>query len=255
MRYGKTLNPTATPQTEPVPGKDQVANSAGGYSFQLDKWKQLERFLILGTEKGTYYISEQKLTLANAQSALECIKADGMKAIKMAVDVSHSGRASKNDSAIFVLALAIKYGSDEVRKHAYASIPTICRTGTHMFTLAQALTDLGKGWGRGLKSAIAKWYLGDANKIAYQVAKYQSRNVGDKWSNADLLRLSHPKTTDPALNALFKWVVDGEETPDVPALIKGFELAKKATSAAAVVSLILEYGLPRECVPTQYVVT
>lgn len=47
----------ATPQHAPVPGSNQVANLAGGYA-----WQRLMRFLVLGTEGGTYYISEQSLT-------------------------------------------------------------------------------------------------------------------------------------------------------------------------------------------------
>ena len=38
-------------QQEALPG--QVQNSAGGYSYVVDKWTQLERFLILGTTGGT----------------------------------------------------------------------------------------------------------------------------------------------------------------------------------------------------------
>ena len=31
-----------------------VENNAGGFVFKLDEWKQLERFLILGSEGGTF---------------------------------------------------------------------------------------------------------------------------------------------------------------------------------------------------------
>lgn len=44
-----------TPQTEPLPG--QVLNAAGGFYFLIDDWALLDRFLILGTEAGTYYVS------------------------------------------------------------------------------------------------------------------------------------------------------------------------------------------------------
>ena len=47
---------TKTPQSQPIPGKKMVANSAGGYSFAVDKWTGLQRFLILGAEGGTYYL-------------------------------------------------------------------------------------------------------------------------------------------------------------------------------------------------------
>ena len=44
------LNATETPQGLPIPGRDMVENNAGGFVFKLDEWKQLERFLILGSE-------------------------------------------------------------------------------------------------------------------------------------------------------------------------------------------------------------
>ena len=56
-------NQRQTPQTEPIPGKLMVANSAGGYAFAVDKWRRLTRFLVLGSEGGTYYITQKALTI------------------------------------------------------------------------------------------------------------------------------------------------------------------------------------------------
>ncbi len=95
-----------TPQNAPVPGSNQVPNSAGGYAWQLDPWQRLMRFLVLGTEGGTYYISEQSLTRDNAANALRCLAEDGERFVRTVVDVSENGRAYKNDPAIFALALA-----------------------------------------------------------------------------------------------------------------------------------------------------
>ena len=41
------------------PGSTQVRNSNSGYSWQVDDWTRLDRFLILGAEGGTYYIGER----------------------------------------------------------------------------------------------------------------------------------------------------------------------------------------------------
>ena len=41
-----TYNTKVTPQSEPIPGSNQVPNSAGGHSFQVDIWTRLNRFLI-----------------------------------------------------------------------------------------------------------------------------------------------------------------------------------------------------------------
>ena len=58
----------ATPPSQPIPGSAQVPNSAGGYVWSVDDWTRLDRFLILGTEGGTYYISERKLSLDNCDA-------------------------------------------------------------------------------------------------------------------------------------------------------------------------------------------
>jgi hypothetical protein len=50
--FGKRAQ--ATPQTEPIPGSQQVANNAGGFSFQIDDMQRLQRFLILGSSSNTY---------------------------------------------------------------------------------------------------------------------------------------------------------------------------------------------------------
>ncbi|MEO0563148.1 MAG: hypothetical protein AAF125_13655, partial [Chloroflexota bacterium] len=66
---------THTPQSMPIPGSNQVQNSAGGYSFEVDQWTLMTRFLILGSEGGSYYASAQKLTRDNAVNVAKCIEA------------------------------------------------------------------------------------------------------------------------------------------------------------------------------------
>jgi 60 kDa SS-A/Ro ribonucleoprotein len=99
---------TRTPQTAALPGRaaEQVPNSAGGFVWRIDLWKQLERFLILGAEGGTFYIEERKLTLDNATSVLASLKTDGERAVETVTAISTAGRAPRNTPALFVLALA-----------------------------------------------------------------------------------------------------------------------------------------------------
>jgi len=37
----------------------QVKNNAGGYVFKMDDMRRCERFLIMGSEGGTYYAKEK----------------------------------------------------------------------------------------------------------------------------------------------------------------------------------------------------
>ena len=61
------------PQRMPLPGTSQVPNSAGGFAWAVDDWTRLDRFLILGSEGGSYYASEPALTRESAQAVLQII--------------------------------------------------------------------------------------------------------------------------------------------------------------------------------------
>lgn len=251
----KHVSKKVTPQSEPIPGSAQVANSAGGFAFAVDDWTRLDRFLVLGSDGGSYYASEKKLTLENAKSVLACLKADGPRAVNRIVEISVAGRAPKNDPAIFALAMAASEGDEDTKRVAFAAIPSVCRIGTHLFQFAAAVNEQ-RGWGRGLRNAIAAWYLEkDAKDVAYQATKYQQR---DGWAHRDLLRLSHPKAegnTQTVLNWIVKgWPEVGAEPHPQKALLPiwAMEKAKRADTKAELVKLIAEYDLPRECIPTKW---
>lgn len=247
----KHISNKATPQTELVPGKNQVFNSAGGASFQITPWQLLDRFLILGSEGGSYYVSERKLTKDNAQNVIECIKADGLRVVNRIVEVSHSGRAPKNDPALLALALCATYGNDSTKAYAMAKLPEVARIGTHLFHFAEFANSL-RGWGRLLRTGVRNWYEGkEVTELANQVIKYQQR---DGWSHRDLLRLAHPKTDDALRNSVYRYVVKGKEGIEygtqMPTLIIAFEQAKTADTKT-LVKLITDQGLTREMVPTE----
>ena len=131
----KTLQPTSV--QDPVFGKNQVQNNAGGFVFDIGKWKTLERFLILGTEGGTYYVSEKKLTLDNLTNLQSCIIEDPARVINTAVEISDAGRALKNEPAIFALVSVLKTSKNEdARKLAALNLNKVVRTGTHRATAA-----------------------------------------------------------------------------------------------------------------------
>jgi 60 kDa SS-A/Ro ribonucleoprotein len=234
-------------------------NSAGGYVWAVDNWTRLERFLILGSEAGTYYAGERELTIENIAAVRECLKADGVRVLKNVVEISAAGRAPKNDPALFVLAMATspKFADAKTNAAALEALPQVARTGTHLCNFA-AFVENVRGWGRGLRSAVASWYLEKpATELAYQMLKYQRRN---NWSHRDLLRLAHPKAKTAAHNALFQWAVEGETghlaTPQILdgelRQVHAFERAKKAAGEDEVVRLIEDYRLTHEMIPSEW---
>src|SRR5450755_582427 len=254
FKISKYFSTKSTPQTEAIPGSDQVPNSAGGFTWELDDWARLDRWLVLGSERGTFYVGERELTRANATIVQRCIAQDGLRTIHRIVDISVSGRAPKNDPAIFSLAMAAKLGDEATRRAAYAALPKVCRIGTHLMHFVEYAQAFG-GWGRGMRRAIGSWFNNLApSDLAYQLAKYQSR---DGWSNRDLLRLAHPRAASPSHDRLFSWVVKGELAAEAAAdpalaLVTAMIELRSLTAAKAVATKIREAKLPRECVPTEW---
>jgi 60 kDa SS-A/Ro ribonucleoprotein len=254
FKFTKYFSTKQTPQREPIAGTAQVPNAAGGYTWQLDDWARLDRFLVLGCESGTYYVGERALTRDNARVVARCLAADGVRTINRIVAISHSGRAPKNDPAIFSLAMAAKLGDEPTRRAAYSALPKVCRIGTHLMHFAEYAQGFG-GWGRGMRRAIGAWFNDKpAAELAFQLAKYQSR---DGWSNRDLLRLAHPRAASPSHDRLFAWAVSGELPSgpnDDPALelLVAMNTLRTLEDAVSVAALVRDKKIPRECVPTEW---
>ena len=195
-----------TTQRDPILGReaDMVKNAAGGYAFKIDDLAVLNRFLITGTEGGTFYTGQKTLTLGHIKNMRQLIDADGVAVVERTATISHEGRAPKNDQAIFVLALCVKFGNAETRKAAASKLHVICRTGTHLFQFMEFLQLLKCGLGRGVKRAIANWYVKKPiARMLLQVMKYEQRGG---WNHRDILRLVRPKVDDPIQNAIFRYV-------------------------------------------------
>jgi 60 kDa SS-A/Ro ribonucleoprotein len=254
FKFTKHFSSTKTPQREPIPGSGQVPNAAGGYAWQIDDWGRLDRFLVLGSEGGTFHVGERALTIDNAEAVARCLADNGVRTVARIVAISDAGRAPRNDPAIFALAMAAKLGDEATRRAAYAALPKVCRIGTHLMHFAEYAQGFG-GWGRGMRKAVGAWFNGKpAADLAFQLAKYQSR---DGWSNRDLLRLAHPRAASPSHDRLFAWAVKGElpagaaEDPAL-ALIVAVDELKTIDDVADAAELIRARRIPRECVPTQW---
>src|SRR5271166_1990911 len=130
-------------QQQPIFGRtDMTKNNAGGYGFEITPQERLERFLLIGSEGGTYYVGEQKLTEENAQSILVLLKTDGVKVVETVVDFAVNNRAPKADAGLFVLALAASFGDQATKNSAYQAVSRVARTSTHLFTFLANVQNL-----------------------------------------------------------------------------------------------------------------
>lgn len=271
-RYAQIVSPRTTPQSQPIPGRpEMVKNDAGGFVFQVKPMDQLHRFLILGSEGGTYYAGERETTIKNVQCLDACLAADADATIHKIVSVSKNGQAPKNAPAVFCMAYIMGKGGELAAKVA-PYVKDVCRIPTDMFAFVAAVKEF-RGLGGRVVSTIADWYNSyTPEKLAYHVTKYQSR---DGWSHKDLLAIGHPKPISPAHAAIFRWCVagpdglgprqvkrkrkDGSEyvaeypdvSKDLPELFAQIEEIKAAKDPKQMAKLIRQYHAVREVIPTE----
>lgn len=265
-----------TPQTEAVSPKQQP-NNGGGFSFVVDDWMRLDRFLIMGSEGGSFYQTEKKLTVENMKAVQRCIEADTMRVINQIVQISDSGRAHKNDPALLALAAchshvtsrknqvsSTRVGPNLAHESAAieAALPKVARTATHLFHFAEYHKALKSGWGRSTRRMFREWYTEmPPEKLAYQLIKYQSR---DGWSHRDLMRKIKPESRTAEQRALFAFAAKGYEGLELGEVgrssvepsrlvlrpLWAFERSKKA-SKKELLNLIVNHQLPHECLSNE----
>jgi 60 kDa SS-A/Ro ribonucleoprotein len=250
----KQISLRITPQSLPIPGSTQVANRAGGFIFVLDDFARLRRFLILGIDGGTYYTTEASITRENSDVLFRCIAADGKRTVDEIVAISVAGRNPKQAPVLFALAAAAGVGDDDTRAYALSHVANVCRTGTMLFQFVDYVQQF-RGWGRGLRRAVASWYTDrDVDSLALQLVKYQAR---EGWSHRDVLRLAKPtpvrgSATDLALS----WAVgknpDPVHTDGMPGLIVAHQAAHASGSPTATASLVrAHHRLPWEALKSE----
>lgn len=259
--YGASVNQNNIPQSQPLRGSNQIKNDAGGYTFAVDPWGLLDRFLILGAEGGTYYATQDKLVIQSSDNFDKLLAENATRFINRVVEVSDKGLAAKNAPAIYALAYATRFGNTEARKLAMQSLPKVARTSTDLFAFVQQYkTDLGGGFGSVVKHGIASWYTAKGeDNLAYQLVKYRQR---DGWTHHDVMHLAHPKAASESQNNLFKYakVIDAKDTTKasvdvstLPNIVKAYESVKVAKNLKEVLGVMRDTpNLPREAIPTEF---
>ena len=248
MTYLTRVITGPTPQSEPLDER-QAPNSAGGHSYPVDDMTRLDRFLILGSEGGSYYASERQLTLENAGAVQRCAQQDGPAAVGRIVEIATSGRAPRVGPCLFALAVCASHGDGETRRLALSQLPVVARTATHLMQFVEFAQAM-RGWGRGLRNAVRDWYLARTPaQVAYQVVKYRQRGG---WTHRDLRKCHALVGEDNAdLRDIFQWVTHGDLPPerDATRLIHAFEQARSADTRT-LAQLIRDNRMSWEMVPS-----
>lgn len=185
--------------------KGLVPNTGGGYSHQISPEARLRRFLILGTDGGTYYQSEDSLNRENITNVLLCISELGLKRVRdIVVDILENNRALRVKPALLVLAIVAAHNKSLV---FHGDILDRCiGIPTHLFNFLDFYKALGGSFSRMVRRAITRYYYREG--IYHHMVKYQSR---DGFSHRDVLRLAHVKPRDREMEAAFRWATHGME--------------------------------------------
>ena len=235
---------------------DQVLNNTGGYTFAVEPVAQLRRFLLLGTDGGTFHVGERELTLENSAVVVQFAQTRPLDLVREVVDVSVNGRAPKANPCLFALAAAFGLADLEGRQAAERALPQVVRTGTHRAIFARYVEQF-RGWGKLLRRAVGNLFLEPTiDDLEYSCVKYRQR---EGWTNRDLLRLSHPvpAVDDVRRRVLFDWIcgrdVDSVQLAELPRVAAFEELKRRdadgSLTDAVVTRLITEARLPWEVLP------
>jgi 60 kDa SS-A/Ro ribonucleoprotein len=232
-------------QTERADNR-QTENHAGGFVYEVSDADRLRRFLILGTEGGTFYASQRDLTRENTSFLTEYASKDPFGFMNVLVDVNANNSAPRYSTVLYALATLWRLTPDPlVKVEIKARFPEFVRTGTHLFEFTDYVTAYTKG-SRGLRSMLAKWYTDKSvDDLAYQVLKYRQRGG---WTHKDVLSLGHPKTESVALNHVLNYAVKGP-TPDnvgVAPILGQFEDVKSGELDPKKASLLSWEMLPTD---------
>lgn len=253
---------TGTPQSQPIPGREaeMTRNNAGGFTFAKDLWTKLEDFIVLGTEGGTYYLGEDRLTSLNVSVVTQAIKTDGVRAVELATEISTARppRAFKSKPAIFVLAAALAQGDLETRRAVRARMYQVARTTDHLSAFwgyYKALS--GKRIGRIARGTLAGWFLnGTTEQVAWKALKARQRRTpqGEPLALRDVLRIAHPQADTCEREALFGWLA-GNVSDDIARqrveAIDAYLEAQAVRTIRQAVQVVTERKVPWEYLPDQ----
>jgi len=170
-------------------------------------WREFERFLDFGTEGTITLAGRTTFSPDETPATAAAIREDGARAVTLICASRH--RAARN----FALALAASLGDGTTRRAALDALPELAESSMDLFAFCEGCRGL-RGWGRGLRNAVARWYLSRPLDLLARELVNCPEGLG--WSHRDLLRLCHPVADSPERDALFHWAVSGEGNPPAP---------------------------------------
>ena len=208
-------------QTEPTEssGVSTSTNNAGGQSFLVTRTQMFLRFLILGSDKPQYYVSDKENNLEHLTNILMMIEeGDGLKMVQTMVDVSLNARAPKQTYTFIALSICSLNDDLELKKAANEAVLKICRIPTHLFEYLDLREKISlklkktTGWGKAHRKIVGRWYNehrgSNELELVRSCTKYSNRHG---YTHRDALRLCHSKPNSGARKIIYSYLTKGFE--------------------------------------------
>lgn len=238
-----------------------MSNHDGKPVFKISLLEQVKRFLILGSETGTYYVSAVDLTKQYIKCLDEILNSNDRHALLDIIsEFEDLNKCKKKDTLIYALAKACTFKVSnkeyiQFRRSAYEIMLKVCKIPTYLFLfinyckVINKSTNSSSGWNNLHKNYISKWYNEkNVNDLLYLVTKYANRNG---YTHRDVLRLSHVKPKDETFNTVFKYIVNGIDNNSIN-FISDYENLKKTKEPKFVIEMIKKHNFVREHIPTSF---
>ena len=243
----------------------EILNNCNKEVFQISELDQVKRFLSLGSEDGTYYVSNKDLTLLNISSIEKVLSSiDRFKLIDLIT--SYIGKCKKQEPLVYLLACCCTYEVNnidliEFRRSAYNLLDKVCTIPTTLFLFLKYTKVLynthrkSNGWNNLHKKAVCNWYNSkeDLNLI-YQITKYKDRH---NYTHRDVMRLSHIIANSDDKQHIYKYIVkgfvalcDANDESNIIEFIRDYEVIKSSSSENVVIELINKRNFAREHIST-----
>lgn len=226
--------------------------------YSITPLEQFKRFLVLGTENGTYYVNNIDLTKQTINCITSILDSENRELLlTIILEFEELNKCKKKDNLLFTLAHCCMYKTQEpsfldFRRKAYSIALKICKIPTNLFlfiNFCKVIHKSNSGWNNLHKKHISSWYLNKTpEELVYLVTKYNNRN---NYTHRDVLRLCHPKTDNQELNNIFKYLVNKLTDYTVIDYINDYEKLKSTKEPETAIKLIEKRNFVREHVPTQ----
>lgn len=168
-------------------------------------WDRFARLLLIGTEGLVLASADSVFQLDDFRSTIDVVHSDGVGAVE-AIVKSATSQGAPRTALARALAMAACFGDDPTRIAAFDALPFVCSGPRELFRFVDACKGL-RGWGRGVREAVAKWYV-DQPAEQLEASITQCPRYGE-WAHRDLVRLSHPVPTSSRQSGVFRTIVDG----------------------------------------------